>query len=296
MSLGIYGGIEAGGTKFVCAVGDAAGQIKDECVIKTTVPEETLPQVIDFFKQYKKLKAIGIGSFGPIETNLSSKKYGFILHTPKKAWIDCDFVGALKRGLDLPVGFDTDVTAAVLGEYHYGAGKGFRNLLYMTIGTGIGASALIDGKVLHGLDHSEMGHMLIPHDKDKDGFLGCCVYHGDCFEGLACGTAIKARWQVNSALDLPPDHEAWEVEADYLAAGLMNCILILSPQRIILGGGVMRQKQLFSLLHKKIKQKIHDYITLPDNLSDYIVSPDLQERSGVIGAFVIAERAVSALL
>jgi len=290
--MSLYGGIEAGGTKFVCAVGDAAGQITDECVIKTTVPEETLPQVIDFFKKHKTLTAIGIGSFGPIETNPTAKKYGYILHTPKKAWINCDFVGAIKKGLDLPVGFDTDVTAAALGEYHYGAGKGFYNMLYMTVGTGIGASTLIDGKPLHGLDHSEMGHMLIPHDKEKDGFPGCCVYHGDCFEGLACGTAIKARWQVRSALDLPPDHEAWDLEADYLAAGLMNCILILSPQRIILGGGVMRQEQLFPLLYKKIKQKIHDYINLPDNLSDYIVPPGLEDRSGVVGAFVIARQAL----
>lgn len=290
--MSLYGGIEAGGTKFVCAVGDVSGDIKDECVIKTTVPEETLPQVVDFFKQHKKLKVVGIGSFGPIETRKTAKKYGFILNTPKKAWIDCDFVGAVKKGLDLPVGFDTDVNAAALGEYYYGAARGFYNALYMTIGTGIGASAIVDGKVLHGFEHSEMGHMLIPHDREKDSFLGACLYHGDCFEGLACGTAVKARWQVHSALDLPPAHEAWDLEADYLAAGLMNCILVLSPQRIILGGGVMRQKQLFPLLHRKIKEKIHDYIRLPDNLSEYIVAPGLDDRSGVIGALVIARQAL----
>ena len=290
--MSLYGGIEAGGTKFVCAVGDASGQIIDECVIKTTVPEETLPQVIDFFKQHARLKAIGIGSFGPIDTNPQSKKYGFILQTPKKAWIDCDFLGTIQKGLGLPVGFSTDVNAAALGEYYYGAAKGFYNTLYMTVGTGIGAASLIDGKILQGMGYSEMGHMLIPHDKTQDPFLGACVYHGDCFEGLACGTAIKTRWQLRSALDLPPGHDAWDLEAEYLAAGLMNCILILSPQRIILGGGVMRQAQLFPLIHQKLKEKIHGYVSLPDNLAGYILAPGLGDRSGVIGSFVIARQAL----
>jgi fructokinase len=292
MTMNLYGGIEAGGTKFVCAVGDDFGNVKDECVVKTTVPEETLPQVVDFFKKHKDIKSIGIGSFGPIETNSKAKKYGFILHTPKQAWIDCDFLGYIKKALNIPVGFYTDVDAAALGEYHHGAGKGFYNFLYMTVGTGIGASAMIDGKIVHGLEHSEMGHILIPHDKTKDGFPGCCVYHGDCFEGLACGTAIKARWQVKSALDLPEGHQAWNLEAEYLAAGLMNCILILSPQRIILGGGVMQQQQLFPLVHQKLKAKINNYINLPENLAEYIVSPGLGDRSGVVGAFVIAQQAI----
>lgn len=288
----LYGGIEAGGTKFVCAVGDAHGHIKDECVVKTTVPEETLSQVVHFFKQHKKIASIGIGSFGPIETHPDAKKYGFILHTPKQAWIDCDFVGYMKKAMNIPIGFDTDVNAALLGECHYGAGKDFYNVLYMTVGTGIGAAAMIDGKIVHGLEHSEMGHMLIPHDKQKDGFLGSCVYHGNCLEGLACGTAIKARWQVKSALDLPVGHEAWNLEADYLAAGLMNCILVLSPQRIILGGGVMKQQQLFPLLHQRIKAKINDYINLPTNLSDYILPPTLGDQAGVVGALVIARQTV----
>lgn len=291
----LYGGIEAGGTKFVCAVGDANGQVKDACVVKTTVPEETLAQVVTFFQQHGNLSALGIGSFGPIETSPDAKKFGYILNTPKKAWIDCDFVGYIKQALNCPVGFDTDVNAAALGEYYHGAGKGFYNFMYMTVGTGIGASAMIDGTIVHGLEHSEMGHMLIPHNKQKDPFLGCCLYHGDCLEGLACGTAIKARWQVHSALDLPPDHEAWDLEAEYLAAGLVNCITVLSPQRIILGGGVMRQTQLFPLIHKKVTAKLNDYLTLPETLAEYIVAPGLGDRAGVVGAFVIAQKATGAL-
>ena len=166
----------------------------------------------------------------------------------------------------------------------------------MTVGTGIGAAVMINGKILKGLSHPEMGHMLIPHKPKQDAFLGSCLYHGDCFEGLACGGAIKARWQVNSALDLPANHEAWDLEADYLADGLLNCVMLLSPERMILGGGVMRQKQLFPLIHQKIKAKINDYLSLPDDMENYIVPPDLKDRSGVIGSFVIANIALGETL
>lgn len=289
--MALYGGIEAGGTKFVCAVGDEHGHIQEECVVKTTVPQETLPQVIDFFKQFPALQALGIGSFGPIETNQQHDKYGYILHTPKKAWIDCDFLGEMQRGLDLPVGFDTDVSAAALGEYYFGAAQNTYNFVYMTVGTGIGAAAMINGVTVRGLEHAEMGHMRIPHDKSQDPFLGCCLYHGDCFEGLACGTAIKARWQVRSALDLPPNHEAWQLQADYLAAGLLNIALVLSPQKLIVGGGVMRQEHLFPMVRDKFKAKNNDYITLPESLADYIIAPGLGDRAGVIGSLMLAKQA-----
>lgn len=291
----LYGGIEAGGTKFVCAIGDEAGNLQSEKVVKTTVPAETLSEVIAFFKEAHSktpLSAIGIGSFGPIETTKSSPKYGYILQTPKKAWINCDFAGSMTRALNLPVGFDTDVNAAALGEAAFGAAQGFYNFMYMTVGTGIGAAAMIDRKLVHGLDHSEMGHMRIPHDKVVDPFAGVCLYHGDCLEGLACGTAIKARWQLKSALDLPEDHAAWDLEADYLASGLVNCITILSPERIILGGGVMRQTHLFPMIQQKIVEKINGYLSLPDTMADYIVPPQLGDHAGVIGALVIAKNAL----
>ncbi len=294
--MAYYAGIEAGGTKFVCTVGDGTGHNLEKCVIKTTTPEETLGQIDQFFKKIMKkqpLNAIGIGSFGPIDAIPDSETYGHILHTPKKAWINCDIVGFFKKHYDIPIGFETDVNVAALGEYEFGAAKNIYNFLYMTIGTGIGAAAMINGQIVQGMSFSEMGHMLIPHDKQIDPYAGNCPYHGDCFEGLACGVAIKERWQAASALDLPSDHAAWDLEADYIAAGLVNIIMVLSPQKIILGGGVMHQQHLLPKIRNKVLTKINGYITtkiLEHDIDNYIIAPGLADGAGVNGAVALARR------
>ena len=246
--MALLGGIEAGGTKFVCAVGTGPDDIRATARIPTTTPQETLAQVISFFRQQTEkegdMAAIGIGAFGPVDVRTHSNTFGWFLDTPKPAWQQIDFAGVIKRELKVPVGFDTDVNAAALGEHQWGNAQGLETFIYLTVGTGIGGGGLVGGKPIHGLLHPEMGHILIPHDLSVDPFLGCCPFHQDCLEGLASGFAIEQRWQQKGA-SLPDDHPAWALEANYLATGLVNFILMLSPERIVIGGGVMEQKQLF---------------------------------------------------
>jgi fructokinase len=292
----LFAGIEAGGTKFVCAIGDGDGKIFDRCTIATTTPAETLPKIIEFFSAANTagtLCAMGIGSFGPIDTHPQSATYGYITSTPKTAWINCDLVGAMKNAFNIPIGFETDVATAALGEYTWGAGQNLPHIIYMTVGTGIGAASIINGELMTGMGHQEMGHIFIPHDQQRDPFAGICPYHHDCLEGLACGGAIKARWQVPSALDLPADHPAWDLEADYLATALMTYILTLSPHRIIMGGGVMKQMHLFPMIRTKVLEKLNGYISEPlllTSTDDYIVPPGLSERAGVTGAIALAKK------
>jgi fructokinase len=232
-----------------------------------------------------RLAAVGIGSFGPVETDRRSPKWGHITTTPKTAWRDCDLAGPVQRALGVPVGFDTDVNAAALGEARWGAARGIEDFLYLTVGTGIGGGAVASGCVIHGLSHPEMGHIRIPHDWNKDPFPGCCPYHGDCLEGLASGPAITARWGM-PAVELPEDHEAWILEAHYLALAVVNFACTLSPARVILGGGVMSQRHLFPLIRSEAARLTNGYITLPE-----ITAPALGERAGVCGALVLAEQA-----
>lgn len=293
-NMKLFAGIEAGGTKFICAVGNGEGELYDRITIPTTTPEETLPQIVEFLKRLKdshKIVAMGIGSFGPIDTHIKSAQYGYITSTPKTAWKNCDIVGFFKEQFHLPIGFETDVATAAIGEYEWGAGRGLEHIIYMTVGTGIGAASIINGRLIAGIGHQEMGHMLIPHDKKVDPYEGNCPYHGDCLEGLACGGAIKDRWHVPSALDLPADHPAWDLEAGYLATGLANIILTLTPQRIILGGGVMRQMHLFEKIRTQVIKKLNGYISEPallDHIDTFIVPPGLSDRSGVAGAVALA--------
>ncbi|WP_462410465.1 ROK family protein [Neobacillus sp. Marseille-QA0830] len=280
--------IEAGGTKFVCAVGDETGKIMDRIQIPTTVPEETISKVIAFFKKYPA-KAIGIGSFGPIDVNPESATYGNITSTPKLAWRDYPFVKTFQDAFSVPVGFTTDVNAAALGEVSLGAAKGLDSCLYMTVGTGIGAGAIVQGNLLQGLSHSEMGHILIrrhPHDR----FEGNCPYHQDCFEGLASGPAIEARWG-QKGVELAERQDVWQLEGYYLAQALMQYILILSPKKVIIGGGVMKQKQVFSYVYQYLPELVNDYVKLPE-LSTYIVSPGLGDDAGITGALLLAHQAL----
>ena len=295
----LLGGIEAGGTKFVCAVGTGPEDLRADIRIPTTTPKETIPQVVDFFQQQIKkegdLAAIGIGSFGPVDVCANSPKFGWFLNTPKPGWQQIDFAGVIKRELNVPVGFDTDVNAAALGEYRWGHGIGLESFIYLTVGTGIGGGAVVGGRPIHGLLHPEMGHIRIPHDLSVDPFPGACPFHQDCLEGLASGLAIEKRWQQKAA-SLPIDHPAWTLEAHYLAVSLVNFMLTLSPERIILGGGVMEQTQLFPLIRSQVRQQMGAYLNVPkimNDIDDYIVAPKLGGKAGIMGAFVLAQRAAA---
>lgn len=295
--MALWGAVEAGGTKFVCAVGAGPDEIREETRFPTTTPEETLGQTLEFFREQNRadpLTAIGIGSFGPVDPDPVSPTFGQITTTPKPGWTRTDFVGAVRAELGLPVGFDTDVNAAALGEYRWGAAQGLDTFLYLTIGTGIGGGALVNGRLLHGLVHPEMGHVLVPHDRQADPYAGCCPYHGDCLEGLAAGPAMEARWG-RRAEALEVDHPAWDLEAHYLALGLVGYICTLSPQRIVMGGGVMQQLHLFPPVRQKVREQLNDYLQVPailENVDEYIVPPALGQRAGILGAMALAQLAV----
>lgn len=282
------GAIEAGGTKFVCGIATENGEILERVSFPTETPEKTLENVINFFKN-KEIEAMGVGSFGPIDLDLNSKTYGYITKTPKKNWSDFNLLGELKKYFNIPMLFDTDVNGAALGEATWGAAKGLKNCLYLTIGTGIGGGALVSGELVHGMLHPEMGHILVTKHPE-DNYKGKCPFHKNCFEGLAAGPAIEERWGVK-AYNLPKDHKAWELEAYYIAQALVNYILILSPEKIILGGGVMKQEQLFPLVRKYVKELLNGYVQTDEILSDidnYIVYPELGDNAGLLGAVALA--------
>ncbi len=295
----LWAGIEAGGTKFVCAVGSGPDDIRADTTFPTTTPQETLARSVAFFGDHMRRHgtpaALGIASFGPVDPNPSSPTFGYITTTPKPGWGNTDVGGALSRALGLPVGFDTDVNGAALGEQRWGAAHGLDTFVYITVGTGIGGGGMANGALLHGLVHPEMGHLLIAHDRARDPFAGVCPYHGDCWEGLACGPAIEKRWGQRGET-LPPDHPAWQLEAHYLALGLVNIIVTMSPQRIIMGGGIMQQAQLFPMVRAEVQRLLNGYIQAPmivRNIDHYIVPPALGKRAGVLGALALAERAAS---
>ena len=289
----IYGGIEAGGSKWVCATGTGPDDLEQTLTFATTDPEETIARAADFFSRNGAIAAIGIGSFGPIDIDRTSPTWGRITTTPKPGWAYTEVVAALRNALDLPIAFDTDVNAAALGEHRWGAAVGLETFCYITVGTGIGGGGIANGKLMHGLLHPEFGHMRIPHDRNRDPFDGACPYHGNCFEGLASGDALRARWG-RSAEEIA-DESAWLLEAEYLALGLQNVICIISPQKIILGGGVMKEPALLPHVRSRVQALASGYFDAPElgaAIDEYIVPPALGDRAGVLGALELARRAV----
>lgn len=292
-----FGGIEAGGTKFVCAVGSGPEDVVEVIRFPTTQPEATLGKAIAFFQKHaaqRALDAIGVAAFGPLDPNPDSPTFGTITSTPKPGWANVDVVSALGQVFDVPVSFDTDVNGAALAEARWGAAQGLNTFVYLTVGTGIGGGGVVRGNLMHGLVHPEMGHMRVPHDWDADPFPGRCPYHGDCLEGLASGPAIGERWN-RPADELADDHPAWKLEARYLALALANIVLVVSPQRIILGGGVMQRGTLFPLIRKQVQELLNGYVQakeIVDSVDSYIVPPALENQAGVLGAFALAERAL----
>ncbi len=293
----LYGAIETGGTKVDCAVGTWPDGVRDRIRIPTTTPGETLSGIVGFFARHHRetpISAIGIGSFGPIDLRTDSPTYGYITSTPKPGWRYVDLVGPIVQELGLPVSFDTDVNAAALGEYRWGKHGVAGSLVYITVGTGIGGGAVIEGRPLHGASHPEMGHMRIPHDRQADPFDGSCPYHGDCLEGLASGPAMEARWGAPADC-LPENHPGWDLEAEYLAYGVANITVTLSPERVVMGGGVMQQRHLFPKLRSRVIDIMQGYGVgegVVDAIDDYIVPPALGDDSGIAGAFALAQMAL----
>ncbi|MHB8104184.1 MAG: ROK family protein [Dehalococcoidales bacterium] len=309
----IYGGIEAGGTKFVCAVGTSPADLLIKR-IETSTPQTTLNEVIEFFKPYitkeapKRLAAIGIASFGPLDLNKKSPYYGYITNTPKPSWANVNLAGIVSNTLNIPVAIDTDVNGAALGEQEWGVAQGLKTFVYVTLGTGIGGGGIINGDLMHGLVHPEMGHIRIPIDKnEKPHFKGSCKFHQcdqgyGCWEGLASGISMQQRWRSPPKEIKENDKNytrAWELEANYIAIGTYNLICVLSPQRIILGGGIMNHPGLLEMVQEKIDKLLNKYIPALDALnkiSDYLVRPALIDvksniaLSGALGAIVLAKR------
>jgi len=290
----MYGGIEAGGTKLVCAVGTGPDDLSVETTIATALPEETIGRAVEFFRrQPAPVTAIGIGSFGPVDPHPHSPTYGYITTTPKPGWANTDFAGAVQRGLGVPVVFDTDVNAAALGEHRWGAAQELDSFIYLTVGTGIGGGGMMNGRLIHGLLHPEMGHVRVPHDLQADPYDGHCPFHQDCLEGLACAPAIQDRWG-KSPETLPAGHPAWALEARYLALGAVNFICTVSPQRVIIGGGIMQHPGLLSMVRASVQELLNGYIQAPqvqEDIDQYIVPPALGQRAGILGAIALAQQA-----
>ena len=276
-----YGGVEAGGTKWVCGIGSGPDDLHALTTIPTTTPSETLKRAAEFFTQNGGVSAVGVGSFGPIDLH-----DGRITSTPKPGWTNTEVVSVLHDALGVPVAFDTDVNAAALGEQRWGAAVGLDTFCYITVGTGIGGGVMADGRLVHGLTHPELGHMRVPHDRARDPFAGVCPFHGDCFEGLASGSALRARW--GAPAETITDPRAWELEAEYLALGLVNVVTILSPQLIVLGGGVPKQPGLIPRVRELIDALLAGYVAAPA-----VVAPALGDRAGVLGAIELARLAAS---
>lgn len=289
----LWGAVEAGGTKFVCAVGDGPHSWQEEIRYPTTSPEETLGRAVDFFLRHHRqtpLRAVGVGAFGPLDPAPGSSTFGYITTTPKPGWQQTDVVGTLGRALDLPVGFDTDVNAAALGEHRWGAAQGLNTFIYLTVGTGIGGGGMAGGQLLHGLIHPEMGHVRVPHDLEQDPYPGCCPYHGDCLEGLAAGPALEQRWGARPET-LGPDHAAWPLEAKYLALGIANYVYTLSPQCVIMGGGVMKQAHLLQRVRRELQHVFNGYLQSPEilqHIQRFVVPPQLGGKAGISGALALA--------
>lgn len=299
MSDPLIAAVEAGGTKFVASLASGPDDIRVRERIPTTKPDETIPQLLEFFRgaiaEYGQPEAIGVGTFGPVDLQKDSPSFGYLTSTPKLPWQNTDLLGPLQESLDLPAFIDTDVNAAALGEWRWGAGRGIDNLIYITVGTGIGGGVLIDGAPVHGLLHPEIGHIRIPRPAAEiEAFDGICPFHGDCFEGIASGPAIEARWGKPGE-ELGEDHEAWNIHAEYLAQACANLTFTVSCQRIILGGGVSSQAHLFPKIHDRFQQLLNKYLVhsaVMEDIDGFIVPPGLGDNAGLLGAVALAQQSL----
>jgi fructokinase len=287
----LYGGVETGGTWCVCALGAGPGAIEARETFRTVEPAETLERIGAFFAAHPTPRAVGVGSFGPVDVDLESATWGHVMNTPKPGWRHTAVAGVLRERLGVPIAFDLDVAASAVGEQRWGAGRGAPSLAYLTAGTGIGAGLLIDGHPRHGLLHPEVGHLRIPHDRERDPYPGACRLHGDCWEGLACGPALEERWGCSPA-ELPDEHPAWSLEADYLALGILSIVTVFSPHRVILGGGIMDRAGLMAMVRGRVRGLLGGYLESPllaERIDEYLVGPGLGDDAGVLGAIAMAQ-------
>lgn len=287
----LYGGVETGGTWVVCALGTGPDEIVARETFATGEPGPTLERIAEFFEGGPRPAAIGVGSFGPVDLDRASPTWGHVTSTPKPGWAHTPVAPVLRDRLGVPIHFDTDVTTAAIAEHRWGAATGVDSVCYLTIGTGIGAGILIDGRPVHGLIHPEVGHLMVPHDRARDPFAGSCPNHGDCWEGLAAGGAIAARWQANPR-ELPDDHPAWELEAEYIALGILAIVMVASPERVVAGGGVMEHSGLLAAVRARLVALNAGYLESPmigDEVDRYVVAPALGDDAGVLGAIALAQ-------
>lgn len=287
----LFGGVETGGTWCVCALGTGPDDVVAHERFATGTPAETLERIIAFFAAGVTPAAIGIGSFGPVDVDPESPTWGHVTTTPKPGWAHTPVAPVIAGALGVPVSFDTDVSAAAIGEQRWGAARDVASVCYLTVGTGVGAGLIANGRPLHGLVHPEVGHLRIPHDRDRDPFEGVCPFHGDCWEGLACGPALAARWGTDGS-ELPDEHPAWQLEADYLALGILSIVMVASPHRVILGGGVMQRPSLLGLVQERLRDLVAGYLEPPmlgEQIDRYVVSPELADDAGVLGAIALAQ-------
>ena len=286
----LYGGVETGGTWCSCVIGRGPENVVAEERFSTADPNTTIEEIVRFFDEHEAPQAIGVGAFGPIDINPGSPSWGVMGRTPKPGWSGAGLGPALRNGTGLPIILDTDVNAAAIGEYRWGAGAGQGTLCYLTVGTGIGLGVVMDGMPVHGLLHPEAGHMRIPHELTRDPFVGSCPFHGDCWEGLASGQALLERWGVPGT-ELADDHPAWELETEYLAAGIVNVTFVLSPHRLIVGGGIALRPGLLDRVRDRVGELLADYLEsdlLTSHLDEYIVGVGLNGRAGTLGALALA--------
>ncbi len=292
---GYYGAIEAGGTKWICAIGSASGEIQEEIIIETRGPEETMPEVLASLdhlqKKYGKFEGLGIGTFGPVMLDRDSPRYGRYLNTPKSAWKSFHLISALRNhlGNEMPITLETDANAAALAEYELGGGKGKKSLVYITVGTGIGGGIVMNGEILHGRMHPEMGHLLVPESdhEPKRGF-SVCELHRDCIEGKASGTAMITRWGI-TADHLDADHPAWDLEGEYLASLAITLTAVYSPDAIVFGGGVSNFEPLIGKIQHSFAKAGSEYWDLPE-IEKYLLRTELNDRAGLRGALLLAAR------
>lgn len=284
----LFGGLEAGGTKMICAIGDENGNIIDQIKFKTEAPKISMPKMIEYFKKFD-IKGLGISCFGPIDINKKHDTYGYILKTTKEKWAMTNIVGMFKEALNIPVTLDTDVNGACLAEATYGAGKDRENVVYFTVGTGIGVGVYLNGRLHHGTMHTEGGHMFVNKHID-DNYEGCCIFHKNCLEGMASGPAIEKRFG-QKAENIKDTKQLIELESHYLAQGVLNAILMYSPDKIILGGGVMHVDGLIEEIRRKTVEFLNGYVQTKEVLEDidnYVVLPSLKDNAGILGSIRLA--------
>jgi fructokinase len=288
----LYGGVETGGTWCVCAVGSGPEELVESERFPTTGPQETLSRIVEFFATAPEVEAVGIGSFGPVDLDRASPTWGYVTTTPKPGWQHVSVAPVIAERLGVPVAFDNDVDAAALGEHRWGAGRGVRSLVYITVGTGIGGGLLIDGRPWHGLVHPEVGHIRVPREADpgRARFAGICPVHGDCWEGVASGPAIAKRCGGRPE-ELRDDDPIWKTEAEYLALGILSIVLVASPERVIVGGGVMKHPSLLEMVRAEFQELLGGYLESPslsEDIGSNLTRPELGDRAGVLGAIALA--------